>query len=128
MVSRAQIAANRRNAQKSTGPKSAVGKARVAQNALKHGLAVAVRNVPEQVVDLAALAAQLSGTEKEPNPTGRARMAAAAELELLRVRRARAEASAGDDPIVALERIGRYEQRAWARRRTALNALYEGCD
>jgi hypothetical protein len=33
-----QIAANRSNARKSTGPRTAAGKARVAQNALKHGL------------------------------------------------------------------------------------------
>jgi hypothetical protein len=39
MASEAQIQANRVNAQKSTGPRSAAGKAVVAQNALKHGLA-----------------------------------------------------------------------------------------
>ncbi len=38
MASDAQIAANRRNAQKSTGPKTARGKAMVAGNALRHGL------------------------------------------------------------------------------------------
>ena len=38
MVSLRQLEANRRNAQKSTGPTSAEGKAAVAQNALKHGL------------------------------------------------------------------------------------------
>ena len=38
MASEAQIAANRANAQRSTGPRSEEGKARVAQNGLKHGL------------------------------------------------------------------------------------------
>lgn len=38
MVSTKQLAANRRNAQKSTGPKTPQGKSATAQNALKHGL------------------------------------------------------------------------------------------
>ncbi len=38
MASENQIAANRRNAQKSTGPRTPDGKAIVSQNALKHGL------------------------------------------------------------------------------------------
>jgi hypothetical protein len=37
MATEKQIAANRRNAQKSTGPKTPEGKARCAQNATKHG-------------------------------------------------------------------------------------------
>ena len=41
MASEAQIAANRLNAQKSTGPKTAAGKARVSQSALWHGLTAA---------------------------------------------------------------------------------------
>jgi hypothetical protein len=38
MASEAQINANRSNAQKSTGPRTKVGKAVVARNAIKHGL------------------------------------------------------------------------------------------
>jgi hypothetical protein len=41
MATEAQIIANRRNAQKSTGPRSPQGKAIVSQNALKHGLTTA---------------------------------------------------------------------------------------
>ncbi|MBN1506445.1 MAG: hypothetical protein JW955_06345 [Sedimentisphaerales bacterium] len=38
MTMEAQIAANRANAQKSTGPRTKTGKAIVPQNAVKHGL------------------------------------------------------------------------------------------
>ncbi|MBN2181111.1 MAG: hypothetical protein JW715_04295, partial [Sedimentisphaerales bacterium] len=38
MSTQAQINANRQNAQKSTGPKTAEGKAAAAKNAVKHGL------------------------------------------------------------------------------------------
>ena len=48
MASEAQIAANRRNAMRSTGPRSEAGKARVAQNGLKHGLCSARVLLPDE--------------------------------------------------------------------------------
>jgi len=45
-VSEVRIAANRRNAQRSTGPRTAAGKARSSQIARKHGLAVPANRDP----------------------------------------------------------------------------------
>ncbi|MGH9655352.1 MAG: hypothetical protein ACRD6B_18020 [Bryobacteraceae bacterium] len=47
MATAKQIAANRRNAKKSTGPKSAETKAKVAQNGVKHGLCAKFRVLKE---------------------------------------------------------------------------------
>jgi hypothetical protein len=44
MATDRQIAANRRNALKSTGPRTYEGKARSGKNALRHGLSVAERD------------------------------------------------------------------------------------
>lgn len=54
MATPAQIRANRANAQRSTGPKTAAGRQKSAQNARKHGLTSQAD--PEK---LAALAAEL---------------------------------------------------------------------
>jgi hypothetical protein len=48
MASAAQIAANRANARKSTGPKTAEGKARSSMNAVKHGLAAHRTTLPHE--------------------------------------------------------------------------------
>jgi hypothetical protein len=48
MASKKQIAANRRNAKKSTGPKTAEGKAVSARNATKHGLLSRLPVLPEE--------------------------------------------------------------------------------
>ena len=47
-LSEAQLAANRANAQKSTGPKSPAGKQRSSQNARRHGLALADAVLPQE--------------------------------------------------------------------------------
>jgi hypothetical protein len=51
-ISEKQLAANRANATKSTGPTSASGKARSSQNALKHGLTAAGRFLIVRVEDV----------------------------------------------------------------------------
>ena len=61
MASEAQILANRRNAQRSTGPRTEEGKERVARNGLKHGLCAADPVLPwEDRAAFEALVADLS--------------------------------------------------------------------
>jgi hypothetical protein len=88
MASERQIAANRRNAQKSTGPRSASGRKRSSQNALRHGLArpLSAADFEKQLEDFAR---QISGGSDAPATLALARTAAEAELELSRVRQVR---------------------------------------
>ena len=66
MASEKQIAANRRNATNSTGPRSAAGKTRSSMNALRHGLASALGQAPtEPALDLDALSDRLMRIEGE---------------------------------------------------------------
>ena len=104
MPSERQLAANRANARKSTGPRSASGKKRASRNALKHGL-----NTPMSgaafAQEMEALARQIAGNPEDRWRMAAARDAAEAQLELVRVQRV----------VVALiERIaafGRLERR-----------------
>ena len=76
MPTRAQIRANRNNAKKSTGPRTEQGKARVAQNALKHGLLARDTVLPGE--DPADFDRQLSALEADLQPAN------SLEFELVR--------------------------------------------
>ena len=66
MLSEKQLAANRANAQLSTGPKTQEGKARSAQNALKHGLSA--ERVVLATEDQEAYQTLLDNLKAEHNP------------------------------------------------------------
>ena len=66
MSSKRKSAANRRNAQKSTGPKTPEGKAASAQNATSHGLSSSFAVLPHE--DPAAYAQLLETLQKEHTP------------------------------------------------------------
>ena len=89
MASERQIAANRRNARKSTGPRSAGGKKRSGRNALRHGLSNPLSGV-EFTREREALARQFVGDRKDRFAIELARSAAEAEHELARVRHLKA--------------------------------------
>jgi len=141
MVSSRKIAANRRNARYSRGPRTAKGKARSRRNALRHGLAVRLPWSGAIDREVERLAAQIVGPNPDPCRLHFAKIAAEAELELRRVRAIRVSLLAsgmpagstasmpGQEPHAAaptllnLPRLDRYEQRALSRRNRALRLL-----
>jgi hypothetical protein len=88
MASEKQIAANRRNATKSTGPRSAAGRKRAGRNAYQHGLNV--NPIPSPVVSkqLEERAREIAGkSQRDVVILGLARAVAEAELDVDRARR-----------------------------------------
>jgi hypothetical protein len=90
MKTTARVRANRRNAKASTGPKSTAGKARVAQNAVRHGLAVPIASIAEADQAVERIAHLLAGDAASADRLALARHVAEAQLDLKRVREARA--------------------------------------
>ena len=90
MTSEKQREANRRNAQRSTGPRSASGKKRSRQNALRHGLSARLGGDPTHDRRAEALAEILAGPEGSPSELNYARIAADATLQITRIRVLRA--------------------------------------
>jgi hypothetical protein len=134
MTSDQQIAANRKNAKRSTGPRSKAGRDVSCRNAFHHGLAVSIGSDPAFHDDIENLAKALSLESGPRKASQSARMAAEAELDLLRIRKIRAwlfqtlyfgqPAPYGltklNDELAKLER---YERRAFSRRKRALRLM-----
>jgi hypothetical protein len=143
MASPRSVAANRRNAKHSTGPRSREGKARARRNAYRHGLVAVAAWTDPLAPDQERLADEIAGPAPDACRWHFANMAAEAEFELRRVRAARLSLIA---PLVAdvaktedrdidpdrpdprallktLAQLDRYEQRATSRRNRALPLL-----
>jgi hypothetical protein len=89
MASERQIAANRRNARKSTGPRSGAGRKRASRNAYRHGLTLSITSTAAVAKQLDKLARKIAGNTDDAITVERAREIAQAELDLARVRRAK---------------------------------------
>jgi hypothetical protein len=88
MTSERKIDANRRNARRSTGPRSVSGRKHASRNAFRHGLSLQTANA--NLADkIEKLAQRIVGDCKEETKLQLARTAAEAELELERVRKVR---------------------------------------
>ena len=81
--------ANRANARSSTGPKTAAGKARAAQNAFRHGLNVPVLSDPWLAPEVEAIARRISAPYENGETLEWARRIAEAQVDLTRVRDSR---------------------------------------
>jgi hypothetical protein len=89
MASERQIAANRRNARKSTGPRSGAGRKRASRNAYRHGLTLSITSTAAFAKQLDILVRKIAGDSEDAIVLERARAIAEAELDLARVRRAK---------------------------------------
>jgi hypothetical protein len=89
MTSAAKIAANRRNAARSTGPRTAAGKARTRHNAFVHGLSIPLEKNDAWAKEIRVLCEKLC-TVSSGRPENLL-LVAEAKLALERVRRASAE-------------------------------------
>ena len=144
MTSDRTTRANRANAKASTGPRTPVGKARSSRNARKHGLSVTDRNPQTNEVADHLAEMILGDVAVDPTMLDAARAAARAiaeiHLDLRRILECKnavikgsmagsTDVSRADAPIQArvmpdlleaLERLERYERRAFSRRKTAI--------
>ena len=89
MASERQIAANRHNARKSTGPRSGAGKKRAGRNAYRHGLTLSITSTAAVAEQLDKLVRKIAGNTEDAIVLERARAIAQAELDLARLRRAK---------------------------------------
>jgi len=128
MATEKQIAANRANAQKSTGPKTAAGKLKSSRNAYRHGLSCPFRFDPifdpifSAKVD--AISRALMGEDANEDNLRLATEFAHAQLELQRIRSTRTSLMETFDPnqpdigtLLRLTALDRYERYAQTKRR-----------
>jgi hypothetical protein len=132
MTSPKQIAANRRNASRSTGPVTAQGKASASRNARRHGLSVPACRASDMAAEIGEFALQLVGDAASRTEIDLARAAAEAQLELARIGREKrllleVSTDASSPDIQAIRRLDRYERRAKSRRKRALSRLSQLC-
>jgi len=86
MASERQIAANRRNARKSTGPRSGAGRKRASRNAYRHGLTLNITSTAAFAKQLNKLARKIAGEDQLLEARRTSDVAAFADVDEARAR------------------------------------------
>lgn len=134
MVSDRKLAANRKNAAKSGGPRTTAGKRASSQNSYRHGLAIPIGNIKALQGNTRKLALMLSRSNGHTTLVDAAWQAAEAEMEIMRIKARRVEFMNAYDELALgsdlrekllryLTSLERYEARAYSRRRRAFREL-----
>jgi hypothetical protein len=140
MPTEKQVAANRRNARRSTGPRSSAGKMRASQNSYRHGLATSgpYAEIAERIERLARM---IAGDTEDVVALECARTVAQAEFDLAQVQRVKLALISGQIEVGAREavsesgcfaeelqhalaeliKVDRYERRARVNRDRAMS-------
>ena len=126
MATERQIAANRANAKRSTGPKTAAGRLKSSRNAYRYGLSGPLRLDAETSSKVEAITRALAGEGASVEQLSVAAGFAQAQSELLQIRRIRAQMMSEVDfnfndtqELRRLVALDRYERFAHTKRRRA---------
>ena len=130
MATEKQVAANRANAKRSTGPKTMAGRLKSSRNAYRHGLSCELPFDPVTSAKASAIAHTLVGDGAGEEELASAAEFARAQLKLLRIRSVRNELMANIElhqgnmhELQRLAALDRYERYAQTRRRRASEKL-----
>jgi hypothetical protein len=131
MTSSRKTESNKRNASRSTGPRTPGGKSNSAGNARRHGLATPIGNDPEARSGIERLTVILRGSSDFAR-VDQSRVLAECHFDLFRIRAARFDVFVSmvdlenvsskdfENALRAMNRISRYAGRTSSKRRSAL--------